>query len=185
MEKAKIERLKKKQLELQEKIRLEKLCETISDSIDYLNSNNFKHKLHYKNENLNWIVNNVKNRKKDGYNGIHGDFQIDVDNSSIKTVYHLVSENDFLKIKPIINFINQIPNDSNLIVCSLTAAPELEITKNTFLTKPSAFFPTPETWIIDENKSILIENIWDQNIVRFINIEIIERPILQFKATIE
>lgn len=185
MEKSKTEHLKKKQRELQEKIKLKELCKPISESISFLESNNFEYKILYKGSNLNWINESLKIRKKDGYNGIHGDFQIDVNDSFKKNITHLLSENDFLNCEEIIAFIKQVPHDTNLIICSLTSSAEIEISRDTFLTQPSSFFPTPETWVIDNKKSILIENIWTQGIIRFINIENHENPILKLKATIE
>lgn len=184
MDTSKIEHLKEKRKNLQEKIKQKELCKPISEIIKYLELNDFEYRIYYKAQNLNWIANNLKIRKKDGYYGIHGDFQIDVDDNSIINHRNIKSENAFLESKLIMNFINESATDSNFIVCSLGSFAEVEISKEIFLTQPSVFFINNDTWVIDNKKSIVIEKISAQRIIRFINIENREHPILRLKTSV-
>lgn len=185
MTKTKIDYLLEKRKKLQERIKQEELCEPISKAIEYLKLNNFNFNIHYKAHNLNWIADNLKVRNKNGYNGSHGDFQIDVDDNSVDICIKLKSENDFLKTSSIMSFLNTQSKGQNLIVCSLSSFAEVEISQKIFLSQPSVFFTNPETWVIDNEKSIIIEYIWKQEIVRFINVENKENPKLELKALIE
>ncbi|MCH3885059.1 hypothetical protein [Tenacibaculum aquimarinum] len=83
-------------------------------------------------------------------------------------------------IKSISEFFNKIPDNTMLIICSLSGNPEFEISKKTFLSKPSIFLSSPENWVLTTDGKYIIESIWDQGIIRFIDITQVE-PVLQVK----
>jgi len=82
-------------------------------------------------------------------------------------------------------FLSIIPTKNSLVVCYQGGDPELEISVKAFLDKPTAFFSRPETWILTTDKKWIIEYIWEQKTIRFINIENRENPKLQLKVIIE
>ena len=169
MDKQKIENLREKRKLLQEEIRLKKIRDRIAPQLKYLHEHDSIYNVHYDSEHVNWINDKIKVRTKDGYSGIHGDFQIDVnDNSCLSAT--ITTEDQILTVKPIAKFFNNIPNDTTLIICSIGGDPELEISKEIFLSKPSIFFFNPENWIISADRKFLIESIWEQGVIRFIDI---------------
>ena len=151
----------------------------IFTELNYLQKNNLHYNLYYDLENVNWINNNIKVRKKDGYRGIHGDFQIDVDDMEALHTEKGNEENCF-QYKSILEFFNEISNDTMLIRCSLFGDTEIEITKYAFLSQPSLFFSEPDTWILSSDKKYIIERISNKEVVRFIDITK-EEPILRVK----
>lgn len=182
MDRKKIEYLKEKRILLQKEIRLKELRNRIAPELNYLEEHNFDFNVFYDFEYINWINDNVKVRNKDGYRGSHGDFQIDVDDLGVVAT-KIASENDLLTVKPIIEFFNRISNDTTLIICTLGGDPEVEISKEAFLSNPSIFLSSPDTWVLSADKTSIIENIWEQGVVRFIDITQHE-PILLVKAMI-
>lgn len=179
MDSNKVEHLKEKRILLQKENRLKKICDRITSELNYLQENNFQFNVFYDFEYINWINENIKVRNKDGYHGSHGDFQIDVnDKDAIST--EKGKEDEFLAIKSIREFFHKIPDDTMLIVCSLSGNPEFEISKNTFLSKPSIFLSSPENWILTTDKKYIVESIWEQKIIRFIDVTQVE-PVLQVK----
>ena len=88
-----------------------------------------------------------------------------------------------LTVGPIAEFFNRISNDTTLIICALGGDPELGISKEAFLSNPSIFFSSPETWVLSADKTSIIENIWEQGVLRFIDITQSE-PILRVKSII-
>ena len=173
----KVEYLKQKRILLQKEIRLKKMRDRITSELNYLQKHNFNFNVFYDFKYVNWINENIKVRNKDGYHGSHGDFQIDVnDKDAVST--EKGKADDLPRIKSITEFFNKISDDNNLIVCSITGNPEFEISKNTFLSKPSIFLSSPENWVITRDKKYIIESIWDQGIIRFIDITQVE-PVLQ------
>lgn len=177
MDRSKAESLKEKRILLQKEIRLKKIRDKITIELNYLQEHNFKFNVFYEFKYVNWITENLKTRNKDGYHGSHGDFQIDVnDINAIST--EKGKKDNFLKIKSIAEFFSEISNNTMFIVCSLSGNPELEISKNTFLTKPSIFLSSPENWVLTTDRKYIIESIWDQGVIRFIDITKAE-PILR------
>ena len=178
----KVESLKQKRILLQKEIRLKKVRDRINSELNYLQKHNFQFNVFYDYKYINWIHENIQVRNKDGYHGSHGDFQIDVnDIEAICT--EKGKKDDFLKITSIKEFFDNISDDKMLIVCSLTGNPEYEISKNTFLSKPSIFLSSPENWVLTADKKYIIESIWDQDTIRFINITQ-ATPVLQIKLVI-
>jgi hypothetical protein len=183
MDKQKIENLREKRKLLQEEIRLKKIRDRITPQLKYLHEHDSIYKVHYESKHVNWINENLKVRTKDGYRGIHGDFQIDVnDNSCLSAT--ITTEDELLTLKPVAKFLDDIPNDTTFIICSLGGDPELEISKETFISKPSIFFFNPENWIISTDRKFLIESIWEQSVIRFIDISQ-SMPILKVNVEIE
>lgn len=182
MDSNKVEYLKQKRILLQKEIRLKKIRDRINSELNYLQEHNFHFNVFYDFEYVNWINENIKVRNKNGYHGSHGDFQIDVnDIDAIST--EKGKKDDFLAIKSITEFFNKISDDKMLIVCSLTGNPEFEISKSTFLSKPSIFLSSPENWVLTTDKKYIIESIWDQGVIRFIDITQV-KPVLQVKLLI-
>lgn len=169
MDKEKIEVLKSKRLKLQEEVRLKDLRKRVASQISHLNKLGETYSVFYKSENLNWIDSNVRVRNRDGYRGIHGDFQIDVDDTKAISSFKLSDEEiNSEKFKE--QFSSLISNSSKLIVCYQGGSPELEISAKAFLNNPNEFFSRPETWILTLDKKWIIEYIWDQSVIRFIQL---------------
>lgn len=170
MDNEKIEELKVRRRHLKEEVRLKKLRERVASQISHLERLAESYFVYNKFENLNWIDSNVRVRKRDGYNGNHGDFQIDVDDSravnklTIREVE--INSNKFLK-----QFSSLITDQISLIVCYQGGDPELKISVKAFLSNPSVFLSRPETWIITADKSWIIEYIWEQGVIRFIKLK--------------
>jgi len=182
MDKNKIAYLKEKRILLKKEIRLKELRARITPVLSYLEEQQYPFTIHYDFEYVNWIHQHIKVRDKDGYRGSHGDFQIDVHDATVKTT-RIKSEDDFLTVQPIATFFNEVSNDTTFIVCSLTGDPELEISKEAFLSRPSIFFSNPETWLLSRDRKYIIERIWRQEVIRFIDIRQPE-PILKVKSII-
>ena len=179
MDSDRVEYLKEKRLLLQNELRLKKIRDKIATELNYLQKHNFHCNLFYDFTYINWINENVNVRNKEGYHGSHGDFQIDVNDRD--AIYkESGTADDFLKIKPIAEFFNKISNDTMLIICSLFGNPEFEISKNAFLSKPSIFLSTPENWVLTADKKYVIESMWDQGVIRFIDLTQ-EKPILKVR----
>jgi hypothetical protein len=81
MDKEKIEELKNRRKQLQEEVRLKEIQGRVKSQIAHLEKLGQPFTVYYEFENINWIHENVQVRTRDGYKGIHGDFQIDVDDS--------------------------------------------------------------------------------------------------------
>ena len=182
MDRNKIEYLKEKRLLFQKENQLKELRKRIAPKLNYLEGHGFAFKVFYDFKYINWINDNIKVRPKDGYRGSHGDFQIDVDDLNVVNT-KIASKDDFLTVGPIAEFFNRISNDTALIICTLGGDPELGISKEAFLSNPSLFFSSPETWVLSADKTSIIENIWEQGVVRFIDITQSE-PILRVKSII-
>lgn len=170
MNKEKIEDLKKRRQQLQEEVRLKKLRDRISPQLAHLEKMGQPFIIHYEGENLNWIYSTVRIRKKDGYYGLHGDFQIDVDDSAaIETIKMREEEINSSKFQE--QFSTLIPDNINVIVCYDGGDPELEISVRSFFYHPTKFLSHPDTWIITNDKHWVIEYIWDQEVIRFIQLQ--------------
>lgn len=182
MDRNKIEYLKENQLLLQKEIRLKELRNRIAPELNYLEEHSFAFKIFYDFKHINWINNNIKVIPEGGYRNSHGDFQIDVDDSNVVNT-KIATEDDFLTVGPITEFFNRISNDTTLIICNFGEEPELEISKEAFLSKPSIFFSSPETWVLSADKTSIIEYIWEKGEVSFIDITQSE-PILRVKSMI-
>lgn len=170
MDKEKIEELKYKRLKLQEEVRLKNLIERVASQIAYLEKLGESYFVFYEFENLNWINSNVRIRNRDGYNGIHGDFQIDIEDSNAKSSIN-ISEEEINSEKFNEQFLSFISTESNIMVCYQGGDPELEISAKAFLDKPTEFFARPETWLLTTDKKRIIEYIWEQGVIRFILLE--------------
>jgi hypothetical protein len=183
MDKEKIEELKAKRLKLQKEVRLKNLRKRVASQISHLNKLDESYFLYYEFENLNWIDLNIRVRNRDGYTGIHGDFQIDVDDSNAVNLFNISEvEINSKKFKELFSSI--ISTESTLIVCYQGGDPELEFSANAFLNNPTQFFSKPETWILTTDKKWIIEYIWDQRVIRFIQIKA-STPTLVQKIIIE
>ncbi len=170
MNKEKIEDLKKRRLQLQEEVQLKKLRDRIAPKLAHLEKTGEPYTIHYENENLNWIYSTVSTRKKDGYFGIHGDFQIDVDDSTAIEIIEM-REEEINSGKFREQFSTLIPDNMNVIVCYDGGDPELEISATSFLSHPTKFLTHPDTWTITIDKQWIIEYIWDQEVIRFIQLQ--------------
>lgn len=170
MDKEKIEELKSKRLKLQEEVQLKDLRKRVASQISHLEKLGESYFVYYEFENLNWIDSNVRVRNRDGYRGIHGDFQIDVDDSNVISSCN-ISEEEINSEKFKEQFSSLISNASTLIVCHQGGDPELEVSVTAFLDNPNEFFSRPETWILTSDKKWIIEYIWDQGVIRFIQLQ--------------
>lgn len=170
MDKEKILELKHRRKQLQEEVRLKILRERVASEIAHLEKLSQSYTVYYEFENLNWIDSNLRVRRRDGYSGIHGDFQIDVDDSTVRDTIEMKEEEiNSDKFKE--QFTSVIPDNNSLIVCHQGGDPELEISVEAFLSWPTVFLSNPETWIITIDKSWIIEYFWDQNVIRFIQLK--------------
>ena len=138
MDKENIEELKSKRLKLQEEVRLKELRDRVKSQISHLEKLGETYFVFYVFENLNWIELNVQVRTRDGYNGIHGDFQIDVEDSEAISSINL-SENEINSEKFKEQFLSLISSDCKLIVCHQGGDPELGFSAKAFLDNPSVF----------------------------------------------
>ena len=169
MDKEKIEELKSKRLKLQEEVRLKDLRKRVASQISHLEKLGESYFVFYEFENLNWIDSNVRVRQRNGYSGIHGDFQIDVkDSNAISSLNLYEDELNSEKFKE--QFSSLISAGSTLIVCYQGGDPELEFSARAFLDNPTEFFSRPETWILTTDKKWIIEYIWEQGVIRFIQL---------------
>lgn len=183
MDKEKIEELKSKRLKLQEEVRLKDLRKGVATQISHLEKLGESYFVFYDFENLNWIESNVRVRKRDGYSGIHGDFQIDVnDSNSLDSIIIKEKEINSKKFKE--QFSSLISTRSKLIVCYQGGDPELEISTNAFLENPNEFFSRPETWLLTTDKKWIVEFIWDQSVIRVIQLQE-SKPTLVLKIILE
>jgi len=170
MDKEKIEELKNRRKKLQEEVRLKEIRGRVKSQIAHLEKLGQAFTVYYEFENINWIYENVQLRTRDGYRGVHGDFQIDVDDSILQDNFRLGEEEiDSNKFRN--HFTSLIPDDKSLVVCYEGGDPELEISVKAFLDSPSTYFSRPETWIITTDKTWIIEYIWDQGVIRFIQLQ--------------
>jgi len=183
VDKKKIEHLKERRLLLKEEVRLKMLRKRITLQLNYLDKWGYDYKVYYNHEYLNWIYLNVQVRKRDGYNGIYSDFQIDVNDSTLKNgVLHHAK--DLLSDLFVEQFLSVIHNELTLVVCYEGGDPEIEISMEAFLSQPLEFLARPETWIITKDKSWIIEYIWNQEVIRFIQLQN-TKPLLVKKIIIQ
>jgi hypothetical protein len=183
MDKQKIEQLRERRLKLQEEVRLKYLRERVVSQIAHLEKIGQPYTVHYDFENLNWIDSNVRVRKRDGYHGIWGDFQIDVYDSTATSIIKIREEDinaDIFKRQ----FQSLISDNNALIVCYQGGDPELEISVKAFLYQPSVFLDRMEAWLITTDKKWIIEYISDQCAIRFIQLQE-SAPMLLKKLIIE
>lgn len=168
MDKNKIEQLQKKKAQLQEEIRLKTLRNRIATQLDYLDEQNLKYTIYYEGEHLRWINNNIpfKNSKEGLSN-----FQIETNtlDEAANSVNCTSEEALINEIKT--TFLLLFDANDKLIVCYDGGDPEIKISVATFLKKPLLFFANPETWILLNNKSYILEYFWDEAIIRLIYIE--------------
>lgn len=170
MDKEKREELEDRRQQLQEELRLRELSERLAPQLAHLEKSSESYGLYYEFENLNWIDSNVLVRKRDGYTGVYGDFQIDVDDSTAKSTLNM-SIKDLNSDKFQGQFSSLIPDTNSLIICCQGGDPELEISAKAFLSRPTLFLSGFETWIITTDKSWIIEYIWEQGAIRFIQLQ--------------
>jgi hypothetical protein len=152
MDEEKIEVLKARRLQMQQGIRLKKIRDRVASQIADLEKLDQSFNVYYESENLNWIDSNVPVRKRDGYKGIHGDFQIDVEDSTATSI-HKIREEEINSAKFLQQFSSLIPANSSIIVCYQGGDPELEISIKAFLSHPTEFLSRSETWVIATDKS--------------------------------
>lgn len=162
--------LKKRRQQLLEEVRLKELRNRIAFKLAYLEELNQPYTIHYENEHLYWIYSTVRNRKKDGYFGVHGDFQIDVDDSTALETIEM-SEEELNSGQFQEQFLKLIPDNSSVVICYDGGDPELEISAQSFLSNPTKFISHPDSWVITSDKHWIIEYIMDQEAIRFIQLE--------------
>ncbi len=168
MDKERLNELSEKRRRLQEEIKFKEKREEVANEIEYLEEMGEPFKLYYVAEHFNWIVQNVKTRKRDGYRGIHGDFQIDVvDREAIS--FAQIEDSDSVQFSEIT--LAHIPKGEMLVVCHQSRSVEIEISVHAFLSKPSVFFSTPQTWGLAMNRRFMIEYLWEQGVIRLIKID--------------
>lgn len=183
MDNKKKEELLQKRLKLKEEIRLKSLRDRIDYQLTYLEKISDQIIIYYDHEHLHWISNNVKIRSKDGYTGLHKDFQIDVDDKSC-LVETICNEKFLLSDEFSAELFKIIPIDARLTVCSDGGDPEIDISTKAFIGNPLLFIQKPEVWILSNDKKWIIEYISDQSTLRIINIEN-STPILIWKINIQ
>lgn len=169
MDEEKIKQLREKRAKLQKEVQLQRIRDRIGLELAYLESHNFDYEVFYDTSYLHWIHESLKVRKKDGYSGSHGDFQMDVQDSSALNIA-LKKEEAIFSHKSITAFFNRISNETKFIICSLGGDPELSVSKSAFLSNPSLFLSSPETWVLSGDKKTLIESVREQGVVRFMDI---------------
>lgn len=176
------EQLQKRRASLQQELKLKKQRERISPQIRYLKDAGYAYEIFYEHEHLSWIFNTIRIRKKDGYHGIHDDFQIDVkDSEAEQTIF--VKDAHSLMDSFNRAFPSNIYPDEKLIVCTLGGDPELEIPAAALLSNPDLFLSGFETWVLTSEKNWIIEYIGEQEIIRFINLSQ-TKPVLKKKLVI-
>jgi hypothetical protein len=183
MDKEKIQELKERKQLLKEELRLKKLRERVAPQLAHLEKFGRHFNIYYDYENLNWINSNVQVRNRDGYSGIHDDFQIDVNDSKVED-NNIMREVDINSDKFVEQFLSLIPENTSLIICHQGGDPELEISVEAFLSHPMLYFSNPETWILTTDRSWIVEYIWDQGLIRFIQLQK-SKPTLVKKIKIE
>ncbi len=170
MDQKKIEELKDRRLKLQEEVRFINERKRIASQIGHLEKLGQSYTVYYEGETINWIHSNIQVRKKDGYSGMHGDFQIDIDDSTAREISSMkYKEIDSDKFRN--QFTALIQNNRNVIVCYDGGNPELEIPVSAFLSHPSLFLAAFDAWVITTDKSWVVEFISDQEAIRFIQLE--------------
>lgn len=168
IDKDKIDKLKEKRIQLQEEIRLKTLRNRISTQLNYLDEQNFEYQIYYEGEHLHWINKNIPFKSsKEGLSN----FQIETDTTDEDAnCVNCTSEEDLVnELKAI--FLSLFDANDKLIICYYGGDPEIEISVATFLKKPLLFFANPETWLLLNNKSYILEYFWDEAVIRLINIE--------------
>ena len=176
MKKEKIEALKHKRLKLQEEVRQKAIRERVATQISFLEQSGEPYSVYYDSEHLNWIDSNVRTRNRDGYNGIHGDFQIDVVDAAAQNSYTIKEEE--IDAEVFKHYFLECITADRLIVCYQGGDPELDIPVRAFINRPTVFFANPETWLLTTDKQWLIEYIWEQGVIRFIRVQD-SNPILE------
>ena len=169
MDKAKRKKLEKRRSEFQKELELKKIRDRRSYIISFLEHADFKYKIYYENEYLNWLYLNVDVRKKDGYHGVHEDFQLDVQDSEAKVSvvlkYGEISTNRFSK-----ELLSLINRDDNFVHCQLGGDPDLETSVEPFLADPDKFLGGFGVWLVSTKKDWVIEYISGQEVIRIIRL---------------
>lgn len=166
----KIKELKKREALLQEKVRLKLLSDQISHPINYLEREGFSYVVFAQFEWLNWLYAHVPIRKKDGYFGMHEDFQIDVDDANAQVFLEL-KQNELVSAAFSESILAVIPPESELVICYLGGAPEYQISLTAFLSNPLLFLSRFENWAITTDRKFIIEHIAEQQVLRLISVE--------------
>lgn len=170
MDTNKREELKLRRLKLQEEVRLDQLRDKIRPQLTHLDHLQESYSINYDGQTITWIYENIPIRKLDGYKGIHEDFQVDVNDQTAKQTWVLQQEE--IDTEAFASMCKQLlPAQSKLNVCYLGGSPELEINLSAFLKQPSIYLSSPETWIVTNDKKWIIEQIWEQNCIRIIEVE--------------
>ncbi len=168
MDNNKINQLREKRLQLQEEIRLKSLRDRIANQLDYLDKQNFHYTIYYEAEHLHWINKNIPFKSnKEGLSN----FQIETDTTDeAANCVNCASEEDLInELKT--TFLSLFDTNDKVIICYDGGDPEIEISVATFLKKPLLFFANPETWLLLNNKSYVLEYFWNEAVIRLINIE--------------
>lgn len=183
MDQKKREELSVRRAKLQEEIRLKDLRKRVMTQITYLEKLGHSYTVYYEVEHFRWINSHVKVRRRDGYYGIHGDFQIDVDDSTALNSIGL-KEEEIGSVKFKMEVESLISDDSVLVSFTQGGDVELEFSLKAFLENPTVFFSGPETWLLTSDKKWVVEYIWEQGVIRVIQLEG-STPILVTKIIVE
>lgn len=180
----KVIELQEKRRLLQEEVRLRTLRTRIAKQLNYLEKENYSYNLFYNHENLNWIRLNIPVKKRDNYDGMYDDFQINVADLPLEFCDVYAEQDLFTSSKFSAQFLSIISPGTTLIVCCEGGDPEIALSGEAFLTNPIIFFSNPETWIITKEKNWVIEYIWDHKAILFIELNQ-EKPNISKKIIIQ
>lgn len=183
MDRNRQQKLTEKRHILQQELQLKKIRSRISTQLDYLNEHNFRHAIYYENENLDWITKNLPFKTKDNYTGSH-DYQLDIKTNP--NTHKIVCNKSEASFQDVLSdqITSILPKDSPLILCCNGGDPELEISIKAFLSKPFLFLSKPEVWVLSKNRNWIFEYIWEQKILRIVDIQKLT-PILKVEISID
>lgn len=164
------EKLKQRLQLVKQKLAHKESLDSIYNELCYLEEKNYTYSVYVDNPYLNWLYNTVKTRKRDGYQGMYEDFQIDVNASETEISAHeksieAVFENHWDKVSSLIG------TNSEVVLCQLGGAPDLLMPLAAFLSAPALFFNNLEHWAISSDKKWVIEFIHEQKALRFIKLQ--------------
>lgn len=176
MDKHRKERLEKRRAALQIELERKEMRGRVSSQIAFLENSGYAYGLYYESETLNWLYNNVSVRKKDGYHGLHEDFQIDVHDADAPETISIHDTGLLADALPA-EFSSNLNEETRLIICYLGGDPELEIPVAAFFSDPDVFFSGFETWVITSDKNWIIEYLLEQQVIRCIKLNV-KSPVL-------
>lgn len=169
MDKRRREQLEKRRSILQGEVERKEIKDRLSYLIPFLENAGFNYKIYYENEYLNWLYENVDVRKKDGYHGVHEDFQINIHDAEAKEFitlnYKDLKTESFSK-----EFLTLISEEENFVLCQLGGYPDIETSFQAFLEDSKKFLRIFGVWLVSAKKEWVIEYIFGQGVIRFIKL---------------